>query len=258
MIEGHLYIFPLLVCILVPIAYLISFIVAIHLGHLKFEYSFFSQSLTNSPESCIYSQIINFTSFILIITIYIRYRQIAELIRNHPTCGKKCSQLNLTFLTCGMITAFSMSIIANFPHSNVFLVRILATYITFITSVGALYCEMLLSFWIRPLLYSSRILPFIRMILSIICTFIFIIFIIFQTITIIKYDNQEKLWTSISPGWKYHFGSSLSTWILTSCLLIYISTLIIDFRRIKIISPKIYLTTDIIDDQMNHRLSFSI
>ncbi|CAF3899629.1 unnamed protein product [Rotaria sp. Silwood2] len=245
MIEGHLYIFPLLVCILVPIAYLISFIVAIHLGHSKFEYSFFSYK-----HFCFCLPVI--------ITIYIRYRQIAELIRNHPTCGKKCSQLNLTFLTCGMITAFSMSIIANFPHSNVFLVRILATYITFITSVGALYCEMLLSFWIRPLLYSSRILPFIRMILSIICTFIFIIFIIFQTITIIKYDNQEKLWTSISPGWKYHFGSSLSTWILTSCLLIYISTLIIDFRRIKIISPKIYLTTDIIDDQMNHRLSFSI
>ncbi|CAF4762657.1 unnamed protein product [Rotaria sp. Silwood1] len=237
MIEGHLYIFPLLVCALIPFAYLISFIIAVHLGHSKFEYLFFSHSLIDSPESCIYSQIINFTSFILIITIYIRYRQIAELIRNHPTCGKKYSQLNLTFLVCGLIAAFSMSIISNFPHTNVFLVRICATYITFIMSVGTLYCEMLLSFCIRPLLYSI---------------------IIFQTITIVKYDNEQKLWTSTSPGWKYHLSSTLSAWILTSCLLIYILTLIIDFRRIKIISPKIYLTNDIIDDQMNQRLSLSI
>ncbi|CAF3405071.1 unnamed protein product [Rotaria sp. Silwood1] len=258
MIEGHLYIFPLLVCALIPFAYLISFIIAVHLGHSKFEYLFFSHSLIDSPESCIYSQIINFTSFILIITIYIRYRQIAELIRNHPTCGKKYSQLNLTFLVCGLIAAFSMSIISNFPHTNVFLVRICATYITFIMSVGTLYCEMLLSFCIRPLLYSSRILPFIRLILSIICTFILITLIIFQTITIVKYDNEQKLWTSTSPGWKYHLSSTLSAWILTSCLLIYILTLIIDFRRIKIISPKIYLTNDIIDDQMNQRLSLSI
>ncbi|CAF1208154.1 unnamed protein product [Rotaria sordida] len=257
MIEGYLYIFPLLVFILIPFAYAISFIVAIHLGHSKFEYPFLSRSLSDSPESCIYSQIINFTSFILIITIYIRYRQIAELIRNHPTCGKKYSQLNLIFLIFGMITAFSMSIISNFPHPNVFFVRISATYITFIVGVGTLYCEMILSYWIRPLLYSSRILPFIRMMLSIICTLILITFIIFQTITIVKYDNKEKLWTLTSPGWKYHLSSVLSTWILTSCLLIYILTLIIDFRRIKIISPKIFLTNDIIDDQMNDRLSLS-
>ena len=47
-------------------------------------------------------------------------------------------------------------------------------------------------------------------------------------------------------GWNYHLSTILSTWILTSLLLIYILTLIIDFRCIKIISPKIFLTNDII------------
>jgi len=209
MIEGHLYIFPLSVCILVPFAYFISFIIAVYLGHSKFEFPFISRSSTDSPESCIYSQIINFASFVLVITVYIRYRQIAELIRNNPTCGIKYSQLNLTFLLCGTIAAFGMSIISNFPHANVFSVRIFTIYITFIASVGAVYCEMLLSIWIRPLLYSSRILPLIRTIITIICTLALVAFIIFQTITIVKYDNEKKTldtnksWLEIS--FKYNF-----------------------------------------------------
>jgi len=108
---------------------------------------------------------------------------------------------------------------------------------------------MLLSSWIQPLLYSSRILPIIRKILTIICTLALLAFIIFQTITVVKYDNEKKLWTPTSPGWKYHLSTVISAWILTSSLLIYMFTLIIDFRHIKVISPKIFLTDDIIDDQ---------
>ncbi|CAF2569406.1 unnamed protein product [Rotaria sp. Silwood2] len=170
MIERCLYTFPLSVCLLVPLAYFLSFIVAVKLDHSKFEFPFLSRSSTDSPESCIYSQIINFASFVLFITIYIRYRQLSQLIRNNPTCGKKYSQTNFLFFFCGITTAFSMSIISNFPHANVFPVRLFATYITFTASVGALYCEMLLSSWIRPLLYSRRTLPIIRTILTIICT----------------------------------------------------------------------------------------
>ncbi|CAF0755286.1 unnamed protein product [Adineta steineri] len=225
------------------------FIVAVELGHSKVEFPFVSRSSTDSPESCIYSQIINFASFVLVITIYIRYRQIAELIRNNPTCGVKYSQSNLTFLICGITSAFSMSIISNFPHANVFPVRLFATYLTFVAGVGALYCEMLLSIWIRPLLYSSRILPIIRTILTAICTLALIAFIVFQTITVVKYNNEQKLWTPASSGWICHLCTIISAWILTSFLLIYMFTLIIDFRRIKIISPKIFLTNDIIDDQ---------
>ncbi|CAF4411770.1 unnamed protein product, partial [Adineta steineri] len=69
---------------------------------------------------------------------------------------------------------------------------------------------------------------------------------------------ETKIWIPSSPGWKYYLSTILSTWILTTSLLIYILTIIIDFRRIKIISPKIFLTDDIIDDQMNNILSLSI
>ncbi|UJR21174.1 hypothetical protein I4U23_024272 [Adineta vaga] len=256
MIEGHLYFFPLSVCILIPCAYFTSFFVAVHFGHLKFEFPFLNHSSTDSPESCIYSQIINFVSFLLIITIYIRYRQITELIRNNPTCGIRYIRFNITFLICGIIAAFSLSITSNFPHTNVYSIRIMALYTTYLTSVGALNCETLLSLWIQPLLYSSRILPILRSIITIICTLTLFLFLIVQTIILIKYDNENKPWTSTTLGWNYHLTSIISTWILTSFLLLYLSTLIIDFHRIKIISPKIFLTNDITDEQ--NALSLSI
>ncbi|CAF4106892.1 unnamed protein product [Rotaria socialis] len=269
------------VCLLVPIAYFLSFTVAVKLGHSKFEFPFLSRSSTDSPESCIFSQIINFASFVLFITIYIRYRQLSQLIRNNPTCGKKYSQANFIFFICGLTAAFSLSIISNFPHANVFPIRLFATYLTFTASVVALYCEMLLSSWIRPLLYSSRVLPIIRTIITVISTlalFACIVFMItsvhiltyiidrhqkqktitgsfcrlvfvFQTITVIKYDNEKKIWAPTSPGWMYHLSSIISAWILTISLLVYTLTLIFDFRRIKVISPKIFLTDDMIDDQ---------
>lgn len=62
-----------------------------------------------------------------------------------------------------------------FQHANVFYIRLMATYLTFVASVGALYCEMFLSIWIRPLLYPSRVLPLIRTLLTIICTFVLLI-----------------------------------------------------------------------------------
>ncbi|CAF3794890.1 unnamed protein product [Rotaria magnacalcarata] len=236
-------------CLLVPIAYFLSFTVAVKLGHSKFEFPFLSRSSTDSPESCIFSQIINFASFVLFITIYIRYRQLSQLIRNNPTCGKKYSQANFIFFICGLTAAFSLSIISNFPHANVFPIRLFATYLTFTASVVALYCEMLLSSWIRPLLYSSRVLPIIRTIITVISTLALLAFFVFQTITVIKYDNEKKIWTPTSPGWMYHLSSIISTWILTISLLVYTLTLIFDFRRIKVISPKIFLTDDMIDDQ---------
>jgi len=249
MIERCLYIFPLSVCLLIPLAYFLSFFLAVEIGHSKFEFPFISRSSTDSPESCIYSQIINIASFVLTITIYIRYRQIAELIRNNPTCGIKYSRSNLAFLICGITAAFSMSIISNFPHTNVFYIRLMATYLTFVASVGALHCEMFLSIWIRPLLYPSRLLPLIRTLLTIICTVALLIFFVFQTLTVVKYDNEKKLWSPTSPGWTYHLTTIGAAWTLTSSLLIYVFTLIIDFCRIKIMSPKIFLTDDITDEQ---------
>jgi hypothetical protein len=59
-------------------------------------------------------------------------------------------------------------------------------------------------------------------------------------------------------GWFYHLGSISSMWILTSSLLVYTFTLIIDFRRIKIMSPKIFLTDDIIDDRSSTGLTLSM
>ncbi|CAF0800829.1 unnamed protein product [Didymodactylos carnosus] len=231
----------------IPLAYFLSYLVAVQLGHTKVEFPFISQSSTDSPESCIFSQIINFTSFVLVVTIYIRHRQISQLIRNNPTCGNKYTYTNQAFLIFGILTAFGLSVVSNFPHTNVSNVRLAGVFLMYISSICCLYCEMLLSLWIRPLLYYTNLIPILRVIICIIGTLALLGVVIFQMITIVKYDNDRKTWSSKDPGWTYHLTTTICAWILTSLLLFYILTFIVDFRRIKIISPKIFLTHDIVD-----------
>ena len=64
----------------------------------------------------------------------------------------------------------------------------------------------------------------------------------------ILFSERRKCFFFSPQGWTWHLGTIVSAWILTSALLIYMLTLIIDFRRIKIISPKIFLTDDIVDE----------
>ena len=87
-------------------------------------------------------------------------------------------------------------------------------YITLITSVAAVFCEMLLSYWIRPLLYSRRVLPIVRTVLTMICTLALIAckssidrsidssirpndlsVLIFQTLLIAQNNISTKVWT---------------------------------------------------------------
>ncbi|CAF1630517.1 unnamed protein product, partial [Didymodactylos carnosus] len=125
-----------------------------------------------------------------VITIYIRYRQILQLIRNNPTCGNKFWYSNQAFLIFGIFTAFGLSVISNFPHANVYTVRLAGIYLMYISSICCLYCEVSLSLWIRPLLYYTKLIPLLR---------VFICVGIFQMITVVKYNNEKKMWSSKDP-----------------------------------------------------------
>lgn len=109
--------------------------------------------------------------------------------------------------------------------------------------------------------------------------FFYFLVLTFQTMVIVQYTQTVKLetegervgWSCIEDcflsmreifrvvkGRFKSIGLVASLWLLTIALLIYISTLIPDFYRIKIMSPKIFLTNDVVDDRTNNLLTTSI
>lgn len=71
-----------------------------------------------------------FFSFAVLITIYVRFRQIAELYRNHSSSANVV-KLNRVGLCVGSLAAMGISVVANFQETNVFFVHITGALIAF-------------------------------------------------------------------------------------------------------------------------------
>ena len=66
----------------------------------------------------------------VLLTIYIRFRQIAELYRNHSSSAN-IVRLNRVGLCVGSLAALGISVVANFQETNVFFVHIAGALMAF-------------------------------------------------------------------------------------------------------------------------------
>ena len=110
--------FPVLFASILFTAALISFIIALLESHISPLFPAISDTATKSPESNIFSQLVNISTFIGLILVYIRYLQVKRdiewLERTRVTV-----MFNRYSLPIGMITMLGCSMVANFPVSIV-------------------------------------------------------------------------------------------------------------------------------------------
>lgn len=74
-------------------------------------------------------------------TIYVRFRQIAELYRNHSS-SSNIVRLNRVGLLIGSLAALGISIVANFQETNVFFVHISGALMAFGLGTGYLWVQV--------------------------------------------------------------------------------------------------------------------
>lgn len=96
--------------------------IAIVLGHVEVEFPYISDTGTHTPESCIFSQMLNIVSFLVALTIYVRYKHVEQYYRdsNLTIESESILKLNRRALFVGMASSFGLSIVANFQETNVF------------------------------------------------------------------------------------------------------------------------------------------
>ena len=104
--------------------YYYSYIIAIYSGHVEVEFPFTFLTLVYIPESCIFFQALNIVSFLVILTVYVRYKQIEQYYRDilYPESAR-IMKVNWIALCVGSASAFGLSIVANFQETNVFRVH---------------------------------------------------------------------------------------------------------------------------------------
>ena len=139
------------------------------------EFPYISDTGTYTPESCIFAQSLNIVSFLVVLTVYVRYKQIEQYYRDHLSQdSSRILSLNWIALWIGCVSAFGLSIVANFQETNVFRVHMTGAMMCFGFGVIYAWLQTAMSFKMIPLEVNSKKIAIFRAILSVImtCTFL--------------------------------------------------------------------------------------
>ncbi|XP_064094327.1 DNA damage-regulated autophagy modulator protein 2-like [Macrobrachium nipponense] len=151
--SSYLYLLPLSVFVLFPSTFIITYTLSVcsTIPNLIFHTSVTLVLIL--PESCIFGQALNIGALVILVTIYVRYRQIAELYHNHSS-SSHIVRLNRIGLFVGSVAALGISVVANFQETNVFYVHITGALMAFGLGTGYLWVQALCSYQTHPLVNS--------------------------------------------------------------------------------------------------------
>lgn len=236
----NLHYFPLGLFFLFPLTFLTTYCIAVFWDHVTPILPYISETGALSPESCIFTQMLNIGALLLGICAYIRYRHIVEFSRLHPEQAPP-QVLNRMSGLLGFLTCIGMDIAANFQESRVSTFHFIGAFICF--SAGTLY------FCVQTIITSNmtphactECMMYLRVCLSALA-FFFSIGTIFPGVMSVKYfrGKDYKKWSADDGGFEWHLVSVISEWLLSFTYCVYILTLLPEFKRIKLYAPVIEL-----------------
>jgi len=237
--------FPLLSGTLLPATFLLCYGIARYLGHTAAEtWPYISDTATIPPESCIFSQLVNIGTFFVAITIYIRYKQVGEYCSSYQL-PSRLAILNTLTLGVGWGGTLGLSLLANFQETEVKVIHLTGLYLCFGLGLLWMWGQVHSTVSLYPLC-SSLLLVTSRLLLALTFTLTFITMLVAgQIASHYHHDGQDpSKWTPGDSGWRWHVLSTGSEWVMALSLDLTILSLVPEFTRISLQSPRICLRID--------------
>lgn len=175
------------------------------------------------------------------IVIYVRYRQIEQLIYHHPDLMQTSARMNKTAMWLGIGSCLGCSIVANFQETNVRYMHYVGALNCFGLGTAYFWLQALLTYNIHPYIGSIR-MAHTRLALAAMCTIFFIIVAVTGIISHILFKgNDPRKWYPSDGGWHYHVASSISEWIVATIFCFYILSFTGEFKLISFDHPSIFI-----------------
>lgn len=234
---ANLHYLPITIFVSLPAVFILTYVIAVLLGHAEPGFPYISDVSTYAPESCIFSQIVNLIAVLMCFTIYVRYFQIKECTRafSLPASLPKWNYWALIF---GLISSAGLSILANFQET-VMAVHLIGALLSLGGGTAYFWTQAACSFYLNPSGCSLR-LAHLRMALSTFCTVCFFVFAITGILARLAYKGTNpRKWHKEDGGWELHTASSVTEWLCVMAFCAYILTFIEEFRDIRISPPKV-------------------
>lgn len=225
--------------------------ISIILGHCEVAFPYISDTGTHTPESCLFSQLLNIASFLVAITIKVRYKQLEQQCRDNLTPDANgILTLNKASLWLGLLAAFGLSIVANFQELQLFVIHMIGAYCS--VGLGLIYCciQTRLSYYMMHLIKSGLMLARIRLALTVLLAINFTVSTILGPIALSQFDGTDlTMWKSTDRGYVLHLISAICEWISALSLSFYILTYSHEFKYMSISSPRFYMISTVSQSQ---------
>ncbi|KAJ8337713.1 hypothetical protein SKAU_G00366790 [Synaphobranchus kaupii] len=125
------------------------------------EFPYISTCGTYNPQSCVFAQIVNVCSFLVIWVVVLRFQQIRDFGQN--------SKVNIASLVLGFISALGISILGNFQQSVVIGAHLFGAFLAFFVGVAYFWLQVWLTYKTEPRQDRRWVGP-VRIVLCSVCT----------------------------------------------------------------------------------------
>lgn len=236
---SKVFVLPIAVCLVCMITFFGTSFIAILLGHVDApHYIYISDGAAVSPESCVFGQFVNLGAVLLGIVIYIRYRQIEELMYDYTNLIKSMTKMNKTAMWFGYLSCLGLSMVANFQVTNVPSIHYLGALSCFGSACVYIWIQGHITYHARAYTASMQ-MAYLRFGLAALCTYFFFAAILTNCATVRGIFGEQA--QSHQEHCQYHQVSVSSEWIVASILCFYVLSFTGEFRQIKLNHPKIIL-----------------
>ncbi|XP_066563279.1 modulator of macroautophagy TMEM150B isoform X2 [Amia ocellicauda] len=134
--------------------------------NLTQEFPYISTCGTQTPQSCVFAQILSIGALMVVWIVLIRFQQLRD-------CGYAC-RANTASLVLGLVCALGCSIVGNFQQSAVMQVHLLGAFLAFFVGVAYFWIQVYLTYSTACCPGGGRWLGPVRIMLCCLCTVLII------------------------------------------------------------------------------------
>ncbi|XP_074652601.1 DNA damage-regulated autophagy modulator protein 2-like isoform X3 [Tubulanus polymorphus] len=198
---------PFLVAVGTPLTFVITYVISVLNGHVEAGFPYISDTGTNSPESCIFGQLLNINAVLVGIVVYIRYKQIIAYYRNEAIVQLYILKLNKASLIIGILAGLGLSVVANFQETNVLAVHLIGAFTGFACGCIYAWIHAVISYKMQAFV-THRAVCHLRLFLAIVVTLFFVLTSIFGMLSIrFKPKTGTKWFPDNAELKKIHAGN---------------------------------------------------
>lgn len=231
---SYVFLLPIGVFLVCQITFFSTSFAAMWQGHHA-SAPYISDGATISPESCFFSQFVNMGAVLLGIVVYIRYRQIEELMYDYADLIKSTGKLNKIAIWYGFGACLGLSMVANFQLTNVPSVHYFGALSCFGSASIYIWFQGHITYHARAYTGSLQ-MAYFRFGLAFLCSYFFFVAILTNC------ESVRVIFGEKPPNHcSYHEVSVTSEWIVATILCIYILSFTGEFKRISLNHPKIMI-----------------